>query len=141
MDGRLLPWGDEPVTCERANYDENGPYNEDTGEGSGFGCFHKCCPSTWPVGHLRTSKGDSPYGVKDMAGNVSEIVLDCLDSTYYARCLAEGCVNPVNMETDGCTHSVRGKSTSAEGPDLDVIGRGSDRELGLRRGFRCATAL
>ncbi len=51
-DGRLFPWGNEAITCERANYG---------------GCLN----STMPVGQ-HSPAGDSPYGVADMAGNVWE---------------------------------------------------------------------
>jgi formylglycine-generating enzyme required for sulfatase activity len=142
MDGRILPWGDAPVSCTRANYDENGPYNDDTGEGSGYGCFHQYYPSTWPVGYLRTTKGDSPYGVKDMAGNVAEVTLDCFDKTFYARCVEQGCVDPVDVEFEGCWHSARGGTTATEGSHLQTISRGGpgSDEFGTSIGFRCAKA-
>jgi formylglycine-generating enzyme required for sulfatase activity len=50
-EGRTFPWGDAPITPERANYD-----------------FHY--GGTLPAGSLPA--GDSPEGVSDLAGNVSE---------------------------------------------------------------------
>jgi formylglycine-generating enzyme required for sulfatase activity len=143
MDGRLLPWGDEPVSCDRANYDENGPYNEDTGNGWGYGCFHRTNPATWVVGYLHTTKGDSPFGVKDMAGNVSEFTLDCYDVTFYERCAEQSCVDPVDVEFEGCRHSARGGAAQSDAYHLDlfaVIGRGGPEPSVSEAhiGFRCA---
>ncbi len=36
-------------------------------------------------GKLETTHGQSPFGVEDMAGNVSEYVLDWYDPSYYAN--------------------------------------------------------
>ncbi|MDY0001706.1 MAG: SUMF1/EgtB/PvdO family nonheme iron enzyme [Polyangia bacterium] len=137
MDGRILPWGDAPVSCERANYDENGDYNPDTGAGWGFGCFHEESPPTWRVGYLTSNKGDSPYGLKDMAGNVSEFTLDCYDSTFYERCAEQGCVDPVDGEFEGCRHSARGSGAPALAQNVDVVGRGGVEGFSEWRGFRC----
>jgi len=49
-DGRLWPWGNEPPTDERCNFDSH---------------------DTTPVG-LFSPQGDSPYGCVDMIGNVWE---------------------------------------------------------------------
>lgn len=135
-DDRLFPWGDESIDCTRANYDSNGEYNEDTGEGLGEGCFHQEITITWEVGYLTTSKGDSPYGVKDMVGNVSEWVLDCADPGFYIECAEGSCVDPVNLGSDSCTRTARGGG--AGGGGLIVIQRGgsiggpSDPYTGLR---------
>ena len=64
-DGRLFPWGDEPATSKRANFDREWE-DEKT--------LH-------PVGSL--PDGDSPYGVKDMSGNAREWVQDWYDPEYY----------------------------------------------------------
>ena len=63
-DGRIYPWGNEPATCEYAVMDDL------TGKGNGCGEGN----SAWAVGSK--SKGVSPYGALDMAGNVSEWVAD-----------------------------------------------------------------
>jgi iron(II)-dependent oxidoreductase len=134
-DDRLWPWGDAPRSCERANYDENGPYDEDTGEGFGVGCFHRESPYTWEVGYLETSKGDSPYGLKDMSGNVEEWVLDCEDAEFYAECAAGPCVDPVNMEVEGhCTRVARGGSAMTGG---SVVDRGGGSFSEPITGLRC----
>jgi iron(II)-dependent oxidoreductase len=138
-DDRLRPWGDELADCTRANIDENGPYDEDTGEGFGVGCFHRESPYTWEVGYLETSKGDSPYGLKDMIGNVDEWVLDCMDPDFYADCAARSCVDPVNMEVEGrCTRIARG-GNALGGPGSICVDRGTaiSGPSDPSTGFRC----
>ncbi len=70
-DGRVYPWGDEP-RCDRANF---GNFE---GEGR--------CPQNpgAPVAAGRFP-GDSPYGARDLAGNVWEWVFDRYDADYYRR--------------------------------------------------------
>jgi formylglycine-generating enzyme required for sulfatase activity len=63
VDGRRYPWGDDPPTPARATY-------------KGAARFS-------PPG--RFEEGRSPYGVYDMAGNVTEWVADWVDEQYYAR--------------------------------------------------------
>jgi serine/threonine-protein kinase len=64
-DGRKYPWGNEPVTGERANFcDTNCPRaHADHHHDDGY-------PDTAPVGSFPA--GASPYGALDMAGNVWE---------------------------------------------------------------------
>jgi len=108
-DLRVFPWGNEPVTCERANYDVNGVYRPEKDEGAGAGCSSST-PFTWPVGHLKSTKGDSPFGVKDMAGNVGEWTLDCYEGAFYAECVDGHCVDPVNLCGDPNNKTIRGGS-------------------------------
>jgi sulfatase modifying factor 1 len=72
VDARRFPWGSN-VDCPRGNF---GNYR---GEGQ--------CPNNpgrlMPVG--RFPGGASPYGVRDLAGNVWEWVADDYDPHYYAR--------------------------------------------------------
>jgi formylglycine-generating enzyme required for sulfatase activity len=63
-DGRIYPWGDQPVTCEYAVMES------DQGPGCGKG-------ATWPVGGK--PNGASPYGVLDMSGNAYEWTVDWYD--------------------------------------------------------------
>ena len=64
-DGRKFPWGNEPATSKRANFDREWEDERTLN----------------PVGSL--PDGDSPYGVKDMAGNAREWVSDWYDADYY----------------------------------------------------------
>jgi len=65
-DQRRYPWGNEDPTCELANF---GTPQE------------RCEGDTLPVGSHPL--GASPYGVLDMAGNVSEWVYDFFQEDYY----------------------------------------------------------
>jgi formylglycine-generating enzyme required for sulfatase activity len=71
-DGRTFPWGEKP-DCTRANF---GNYE---GEGR--------CPKNpgAPVAVGLYAAGASPYGVRDLAGNVWEWVADRYDARYYWR--------------------------------------------------------
>jgi formylglycine-generating enzyme required for sulfatase activity len=64
-DARMYPWGNEPVTGQRANYaDKNFPYsNGDPEEDDGY-------KDVAPVGSYPA--GASPYGALDMVGNAHE---------------------------------------------------------------------
>jgi formylglycine-generating enzyme required for sulfatase activity len=62
-DRRRYPWGDDPPTPARATYKGAAKFS--------------------PPG--RFEAGRSPYGVHDMAGNVTEWVADWVDEQYYAR--------------------------------------------------------
>jgi formylglycine-generating enzyme required for sulfatase activity len=70
-DGRLYPWGNQP-NCGKANF---GNFE---GEGR--------CPDNpgRPV-KVGAFPGESPYGVRDLAGNVWEWVADRYDPRYYRR--------------------------------------------------------
>ncbi len=61
-DGRKYPWGNQRPDCSLA-------------------IFFGCSSSTAKVGYCQ--KGDSPYGVSDMAGNVYEWVKDVFDLGYF----------------------------------------------------------
>jgi formylglycine-generating enzyme required for sulfatase activity len=64
-DGRDYSWGNEAPTCYYASMT-----NEDEEWGCGTGMPER------PGSH--SPQGDSPYGVQDMVGNVSEVVADWL---------------------------------------------------------------
>jgi formylglycine-generating enzyme required for sulfatase activity len=62
-DGRRYPWGNEIDGCTQAVFS---------------GCF---CEGWCPVGS-KSPAGDSPYGVRDLAGNVWEWVADTYHPSY-----------------------------------------------------------
>lgn len=70
-DGRAYPWGDEEPNCAYASMATPG---DEWFQGSVHGCGTGMAE---PVGS-HSPTGDSPYGVQDMVGNVSEFVADWL---------------------------------------------------------------
>ncbi len=66
---RIYPWGNDVATCARA-------VMIDGGTGCGLNTTHAVCS--------KSPDGDSPYGLCDMAGNVSEWVLDSYDEECYS---------------------------------------------------------
>jgi formylglycine-generating enzyme required for sulfatase activity len=69
LDGRRYPWGNEEPAFMPANYGQSISR-------------HTYRDSLKPVGSYEA--GRSPYGIYDMAGNVSEWVADWYDENYYA---------------------------------------------------------
>jgi formylglycine-generating enzyme required for sulfatase activity len=64
LDGAIFPWGDQPPSAVRANYDNQ-------------------VGDTQPVGSY--PEGSGPYGLWDMSGNVAEWVADWYDQDYYQQ--------------------------------------------------------
>ena len=84
-DRRKYPWGDSPEpSCSVCNWNQ---------------CYSSGAPFTWPVGSLTSGAGDSPYGLRDMAGNVWEMTLDTYDESIYSSC-SSGCTDPVFQSSD-----------------------------------------
>lgn len=121
-DGRLFPWGNEPATAERAIFDREWE-NEKT---------------LYPVGSLPA--GDSPYGVKDMAGNAREWVSDWYDAEYYEHAPSR---NPLGPDKKGVVRSIRGGSWHSPMADITAAarGRGGFALQTHGTGFRCARSL
>lgn len=118
-DGRAYPWGNSAPTCTFAYYAD--------------------CPggttTAAPVGSRPA--GASPYGVLDMAGNVSEWVADWYNGSYYAT---GPTTDPSGPDT-GTNKTIRGGSWNAEITNL----RSADRfaipptgDSAPNHGFRCA---
>jgi len=121
-DGRLFPWGNEPATVKRANFDRE--WEEEK--------------TLQPVGSL--PDGDSPYGVKDMAGNAREWVSDWYDADYYKHAPAR---NPQGPDKKGVVRSIRGGSWHSPLADITTSarGRGGFALQTHGTGFRCARGL
>ncbi len=118
-DGRIYPWGNELPTTKRANFDREWE-DEKT--------LH-------PVGSM--PDGDSPYGVKDMAGNVREWVSDWYDADYYKDAPKS---NPPGPDKKGVVRSIRGGSWHSPASDITTTarGRGGFALQTHGTGFRCA---
>ncbi len=121
-DGRLYPWGNEPPTAKRANFDREWE-DEHT--------LHA-------VGSL--PDGDSPYGVKDMAGNVREWVSDWYDAEYYQHAPDR---NPQGPDKKGVVRSIRGGSWHSPASDITTSarGRGGFALQTHGTGFRCVRGI
>lgn len=88
-DGRTYPWGNDSPTRLHATFGKSG-WNDHA--------------ALAPVGTL--ADGKSPYGIYDMAGNVSEWVSDWYDYSYYENSPSQ---NPKGPES-GESKVVRGGS-------------------------------
>ena len=114
-DGRTYPWG-EGFSCEKANYS-------------------LCTGGTTPVGSYEVGK--SPFGVYDMAGNVSEWVNDWFSETYYQSSPSS---NPLGPDT-GQYRVQRGGAwaNAADGAARSANRGGNDpNHWDALVGFRCA---
>ncbi len=125
-DSRTYPWGDSPEPhCERCNFNYCGDHS-----------------GTWPVGYITGTTGDSPFGLKDMCGNVKEWTLDCFDMDIYKN-RGENSVDPVNR-IDDCTGNrvLRGGGFQViDARDLRVVYRfqqGNPVHRYSPYGIRCA---
>ena len=123
-DGRMYPWGDATPNCDQAHF---GDCNALRAGGAG----------PLEVGSLEA--GVSPYGVYDMAGNMSEWVADYYDSeTYYT--FEDGALP--SRPKAGRTKSVRGGSWWCEDNRLPSFRR--EATVPWYRagniGFRCASS-
>ena len=96
-EGNVYPWGDEPPTCQRAQYGE-------------------CEGGTVPVGSFGKA-GASWCEVEDMAGNVWEWVWD-----WYGGYPSEPQANPTGPE-NGNSKVLRGGAFSDNPPDLRAASR------------------
>lgn len=114
-DQRVYPWGDELPDETYANF--NTPSAE--------GCI------VWPVD--RPIKGQSPYGVLNMAGNVREYVADW-ENPEFDRQLAEDARNPVAPRAGEGTKMLKGGRWASSKEELRI----SNRNTGAPdQPFRC----
>jgi sulfatase modifying factor 1 len=121
-DGRAYPWGNEPVTGNRANFSiENVTFWEG--------------PATLAKVD-QYEFGKSPYGAYEMAGNVWEWTQDWYDETYYKSSPAKNPQGPPG----GKEKVVRGGSWQSNAQTVRAANRHkhnpTDRRIYV--GFRCA---
>jgi len=116
QDARTYPWG-EGLDPSKANYQSN------VGDLTKVGSY--------PL-------GASPYGVMDMAGNVSEWVADWYLNDYYN--VQSDWRNPLGPES-GKYHVHRGSGWNNAGTSVRVSDRSysAPDEYGWELGFRCTT--
>jgi formylglycine-generating enzyme required for sulfatase activity len=120
-DERNFPWGNQGIDCSYANY-----FDANKGEKG-------CVGDTAAVGSYE--KGQSPYGVYDLAGNVWEWAADWYSEDYYG--VSPGS-NPQGSET-GETRVMRGGAWNLNELHLISTGRGQKDPMDASRtiGFRC----
>ena len=116
-DGRVYPWGNDPPTPAQAVFGLN--------EGS---------ETVSPIGNHE--KGQSPYGVHDLAGNLYEWTTDWYDEEYYKNIPASNPHGPA----EGTTKVQRGGSYTNTPYRLRSSFRtkGDPTEHEPNVGFRCA---
>jgi formylglycine-generating enzyme required for sulfatase activity len=116
-DGRIYPWGNDAITCERANYGG-------------------CSGDTMPVGQ-HSPAGDSPYGVADMAGNVWEWT-----SSLYRSYPYQSDDGREDMSSSGYRVLRGGSFGSLEGnARASVRTFYSPCDVGFDNGFRCVSGV
>ncbi len=121
-DGRMFPWGDEPAGWIKSNIAHSG---------SKRGVKYP------PLANInRYDKGVSPYGVYQLAGNVSEWVSDWFDPEYYRKGMNE---NPKGPDA-GELKVFRGGSWNEDPEVARSAGRngGEPTRKSYLTGFRCA---
>jgi len=121
-DGRMFPWGNEPAGWMRSNIAHPGSKR-------GF--------KYPPLANVnRYDRSVSPYGVHQMAGNVSEWVADWFDPEYYRR---DENRNPTGPRY-GVDKVFRGGSWNEDPEVARSAGRnaGAPDRRSYLTGFRCA---
>ena len=132
-DGRIFPWGNQMAGLTRANYGRTGLSGPVRDRPERLLLYP-------PI--ISVDKYDnaaSPYGVRQMAGNVAEWVADWYDKDYYQRAPDR---NPKGPETGG-NRAFRGGGWIDSTPTVRATQRnGAPPETKMNwLGFRCARSL
>ena len=129
-DERQYPWGNDVPSCDLAVLNT---------VSDGVGCGTS---SSWAV-CSRSPAGDSPYGLCDMVGNLTEWVADSYLSDYYKTSPTD---DPTNVDTSNEGRVLRGSNylnyhcgprISDRAYDLAYIHISDPNSIG----FRCAKSL
>jgi formylglycine-generating enzyme required for sulfatase activity len=127
VDKRLYPWWDDEKDVVRANFDDGGLFD-------GYA-------RSAPVGSF--PRGESPYQVLDMAGNVAEWVEDVYAEQRYQDEPMGGWKNPVYKDSQNTHRILRGGSYFDLFDELRSTVRND--EMGnyafVGAGFRCARSV
>jgi formylglycine-generating enzyme required for sulfatase activity len=115
-DERSYPWG-EGLDCNKANY-----YDSTKNA--------LCVGDTTEVGSYESGK--SPYGIYDLAGNVSEFVAD-----WYSDYQTSPSSNPQGPDSGKYNNKVR-RGGSLIDADVGAATRSSGSSYYHETGFRCA---
>jgi formylglycine-generating enzyme required for sulfatase activity len=117
VDQRTYPWGEASADCSKANY-------------------NACGGDTSAVG--KSTAGQSPYGIFDMAGNVWEWVADWYQENYYST-LGTNPSNPSGPAA-GTERVIRGGSwfNSAKSLRTTLRNFSDPSKIYNYVGFRCA---
>lgn len=127
--GLIYPWGSQSPDCSRA------VVLSPTDLIGGCGDQHTADVCS------RSPKGDSPYGLCDMVGNVSEWVADWYDNEYYSISPVEDPQGPTeNVFALGELKAVRGGSFIWDGATTYQRDAADPVESAVYTGFRCARA-
>jgi formylglycine-generating enzyme required for sulfatase activity len=129
-DGRIYPWGNQPAGLSRSNFGRTGLSGPVRDRPERLLLY----PPIISVD--KYDNGVSPYGVFQMAGNVSEWVADWYEPKYYATAPDK---NPKGPET-GTQRAFRGGGWIDSTPAVRVAQRnGTDPNTKMNwMGFRCA---
>ena len=133
-DTRVYPWGDVEYQPGPDGADVRVPIPCDTANHKDMCTLEYCEGDTVAVN--RYDGGQSPFGIYNMAGNVSEYVLDWYDPTYYTT----GPLDDPPGPATGSAKVIRGGAWNLIDYYLEVTTRHSTT-TGMRQnsiGWRCA---